>query len=647
MTSGTKVERAGVRGSKLTQLTIPALLLISTSLAAEPQYNIEPATTSLPVETTSEAQPLAQPQSPAPPPPEEMPALMIELVEGTSLHIQAPQSPQLPQAVQETEATPAPQGPASSVQPVHPEIGSFGDFRSMFGTPSEIEVPSWADGEYDPRPVKDWDKGDELLLPLPCGGAMVFRRIEVGGDPGPLGEQQIELGSPSINNAPLDYRHPEQIAGTFGGESGRRYYYLGKYEVSELQYRAVMGDCPEQRHGRRPAVGVSWHDAVDFTRRYTEWLFEKAPERLPQEDGMRGYLRLPTEVEWEYAARGGLKVDAEAFRHDLFPTGDNTIDEYAWFRESVSSSFEPRPVGSLKPNPLGLYDILGNAAELVFDLFRLNLDGRHHGQAGGFLVKGGHFRSWRKGLRSSWRQEHPHFNPATGRPNRLDTVGFRVLITAPVLTSEQRFKQIRDEWEDRPLPETVVSEDALHCQELLTEVGAELHSTKADLEQCLIASGRATPLPFPTPPPPMPEPPSEMPPWGSVRSGLDQMLTIEIRHYGFWYLQAGDPDKALLLFKQATRQGDAWSALAVGAFYDPLLYEAPDFGPERAPFRRANPELAKCWYLVAESLGEPAAKGRMTTLMARQAEGMPGDQAQGDTISGRCELIMEQYGRHP
>jgi hypothetical protein len=577
-----------------------------------------------------------------------MPALMIELVEGTSSHIQAPPSPQLPQAAQEMEAIPEPQGPASSAQPVHPEIGGFGDFRSMFGTPSEIEVPSWGDDEYDPRPVREAEKGDELLLPLPCGGAMVFRRIEVGGEPGPLGEQQIELGSPSINNAPLDYRHPEYIAGTFGNENGRRHYYLGKYEVSELQYRAVMEDeCPAQRHGRRPAVNVSWHDAVEFSRRYTEWLFDKAPQRLPQEDGMRGYLRLPTEVEWEYAARGGLKVDAEAFRHDLFPTGDKTIDEYAWFRESVTSSFEPRPVGSLKPNPLGLYDILGNAAELVFDLFQLNVDGRRHGQAGGFLVKGGHFRSWRNGLRSSWRQEHPHFNPNTGKPNRLDTVGFRLLITAPVLTSEQRFKAIRDEWEERPLPETLASEDALHCRELLDEISASLYNTQSGLEQCLIESGRLTPPAFPLAPPPQPQPPPQLPAWETVRDNLDQMVTTDIRHYGLWYLQAGDPDKALLLFKQATRQGDGWSALAIGAFYDPLLFEAPDFNPQHSPFSKANPELALCWYRVAESLDEPAAKGRMQVLGARAVEVVPGDEVQQTLATGRCELIMEQYGKRP
>ncbi|MFC1684895.1 SUMF1/EgtB/PvdO family nonheme iron enzyme [Pseudomonadota bacterium] len=615
-------------------LTIATLLLISTPLVAEPQSTIEPATTSLPVEEIQPPLALEAPTEAA------EPQIIIEPA-TTSIAVDV---------IPEAEPTTEPTEPASEQeqQPAAPPIGGFGDFRMMFGTPSEIEVPSWPDNEYDPRPADSADKANELLLPLPCGGAMVFRRIEVGGQEGIMGEQEIELGSPSENHAPMDYRHTEHIAGSFGGD-GRRHYYLGKYEVTALQYQAAMGECPEERNGRRPAVAVSWHDAVAFTQRYTEWLFEKAPQRLPQEDGVRGYLRLPTEAEWEYAARGGVAVDAEAFRHSFFPLGEEeVIEEYAWIRESVSSSFEPRPVGSLKPNPLGLYDILGNVAELVFDLFHLNVDGRTHGQAGGFLVKGGHFRSWRKGLRTSWRQEHPHFNPKTGKPNRLDSVGFRVALSAPVITSEKRFKAIRSAWDDKLdvlVPE--VTEDIGQCQEKVEELTTSLSAVEHDLKQCLLESGKLEPPAFPNSPAPYTKPPRQMPSWEILRLELEQMDAAEIRRHALGYLKAEDSDRALLLFKQATRKGDGWSALAIGALYDPRLFEAKDFMPHHSPFSKANPELAMCWYKVAQSLGETSAAGRMKVLGARQIELKPGAEIQQTISSGRCELILEQYGAKP
>ncbi|VAX09150.1 hypothetical protein MNBD_GAMMA26-2312 [hydrothermal vent metagenome] len=526
--------------------------------------------------------------------------------------------------------------------PVHmPEnTQGFGEFRSMLGNPTAIEVPQWDDNQFDPKP--DEDNDDELILPLPCGGAMVFRRIEVGGNEGWLGEQQIELGSPSEIDAPLDYRRVAYISGTFSGEDqdprGGHHYYLGKYEITDLQYQAVMGDCPETTRGRRPAVKVSWYDGVEFSRRYTEWLYEYAPERLPKEDELYGFLRLPTEVEWEYAARGGNKVTAAEFQKSLFPM-EAEVMEYAWIRESASASFKPRPIGSLKPNPLGLYDILGNVSELIFDLFRLSTNGHLHGQAGGFLVKGGHFRSWRNTLRASWRREHPHFNLALGKPTRLETVGFRLVISAPVMTSEQRIKTLAQEWESLPKETAVATGGGDGCSIQVDEVSAALQAREVALDQCLVDAGQLQLLKFPDPPLPLVAAPGRLPAWFKLRDTVEYMDAAKVRQHGIWFHQTADADKALLLFKIAARKGDGWSALAIGAMYDPLLFESQSFNSRQTAFSKANLEMAYCWYLVARDLGERRAKPRLDALVASGK----GIDASGK-ISAGCIKVMQKYG---
>ena len=143
---------------------------------------------------------------------------------------------------------------------------------------------------------------------------MAFRRIDVLAEQGLLADDTVQLGNASEIDAPRDHRWQANLSGSFAGSGGQRHYYLGKYEVTQLQYRVLQEPCPERLAGRRPVVRISWYEAVDFTRRYTEWLYRTHRHALPEEDGVRGMLRLPTEVEWEYAARGGLEVDGPTFR---------------------------------------------------------------------------------------------------------------------------------------------------------------------------------------------------------------------------------------------------------------------------------------------------------------------------------------------
>lgn len=133
-------------------------------------------------------------------------------------------------------------------------------------------------------------------------------------------------------------------------------FYLGKYEVTQEQWVAVMvtGNNPAQFKGRtNPVEMVSWYDVQEFIR------------RLNQMEGHDRY-RLPTEMEWEYAARGGTDT-LFFFMKDpkTWEEANKPLADHAWF--NGNSDGTTHSVGQKKPNQYGLYDIYGNVLEWVQD----------------------------------------------------------------------------------------------------------------------------------------------------------------------------------------------------------------------------------------------------------------------------------------
>ena len=126
-------------------------------------------------------------------------------------------------------------------------------------------------------------------------------------------------------------------------------FYLGKYEVTQGQYQAIMGSNPSQstKAPNCPVDRVSWAEALKFCA------------DLAHKSG-RG-VRLPTEAEWEYASRAGK--DTKWF----FGDDPSKIGEYAWFKDNADG--KSHPVGEKKPNPWGLYDIYGNVCERAADTY--------------------------------------------------------------------------------------------------------------------------------------------------------------------------------------------------------------------------------------------------------------------------------------
>lgn len=303
-----------------------------------------------------------------------------------------------------------------------------------------------------PAQAADWDASfynraaarDDVLLPMPCGGAMAFRRVQVPGK-GPLDDYRVMLGGNDEAQGYIEHAHPEWIAGGFSGPGGS-HYLIGKYEVTALQYAAVMDpQCPTpSMQMTLPQTRLGWFDAVDFSNRYSLWLREHAAKALPKSGDERGYVRLPTEAEWEYAARGGIAVSESEFRDRLFPMPDG-IARYVWFSGASSANGRAQPVGLHEPNPLGLHDMLGNVEEIVFEPFRLNKLDRLSGAAGSFIIRGGSFLTPQAEIRSSYRQEAPYYESAALR--RSKTTGFRVAVSAPALASAARVQQLREAWQ--------------------------------------------------------------------------------------------------------------------------------------------------------------------------------------------------------
>jgi len=126
-------------------------------------------------------------------------------------------------------------------------------------------------------------------------------------------------------------------------------FYLGKYEVTQAQYQAIMGSNPSRstKAPNCPVDRVSWADALKFC------------EKLAEKTGRD--VRLPTEAEWEYASRAGR--DTRWF----FGNDPSKIGDYAWFKDNAGG--KSHPVGQKKPNPWGLYDIYGNVCERIADTY--------------------------------------------------------------------------------------------------------------------------------------------------------------------------------------------------------------------------------------------------------------------------------------
>jgi len=196
----------------------------------------------------------------------------------------------------------------------------------------------------------------------------------------------------------------------------RRGFWMGRYEVTQGQYQAVMGGNPSFFSGDpdRPVENATWYDATNYCAKLTGR--ERTTGRLPA-----GYVyRLPTEGEWEYACRAGT-TNRFSFGED---PGYSKLGSYAWF--TGNSGRTTHPVGLKRPNPWGLYDTHGHVWEWCLDWYGTYPGGSVTDPKG---PKSGSYRVVRGG---SWLDDGLNCRSAVRNYStpeyRHDGFGFRVVL---------------------------------------------------------------------------------------------------------------------------------------------------------------------------------------------------------------------------
>lgn len=199
---------------------------------------------------------------------------------------------------------------------------------------------------------------------------------------------------------------------------------IAKYEVPQNLYEAVMGENPSRWKGPRNSVEMmDWKEARAFCAKLTDLLRDAKLIKANEE------IRLPTEIEWEYCCRAGTTT-RYSFGDKATKPGDEAeqarlLDEYGWHTGNAAGN-DP-PVGALKPNPWGLYDVHGYLWELCSNRWteKVAIDAESDDRPpSDIVIRGG-----------SWKDRFEDLTSASRRRfstrDRDDAVGFRC-VKAPV-----------------------------------------------------------------------------------------------------------------------------------------------------------------------------------------------------------------------
>ncbi|MGN1281830.1 MAG: SUMF1/EgtB/PvdO family nonheme iron enzyme [Succinivibrio sp.] len=341
---------------------------------------------------------------------------------------------------------------------------------------------SFADDLYNPNP-----DSDDVTVSMPCNAKMVFRKVYTSTSAQKVKDKAYNAGS-SENSSPMSQNPSRRyVQGSFHDDRGY-YYLIGKYELMKGQYEALVNQdkCRStNKMSRLPAVQISYFDALNAANTYSIYL--QSAKDTPANGTVKAYARLVTDDEWEYACRGGSAVTQSEFEADLPPMENDDISLYAWHQGAQSANGKLQLAGLKKPNPLGIYDMLGNAQEMTLEPFKAVRTGRLLGMSGGICVRGGSYLSPKESLKSALRTEKPLYKG--NRELSANDTSTRFVLGLPVASNIDEIKKLNEqirslgngEGEDGAL--SGEAEKLAKLDESNKKKQAELNKEKAELKK--------------------------------------------------------------------------------------------------------------------------------------------------------------------
>ena len=268
---------------------------------------------------------------------------------------------------------------------------SEGQTASITGTLASNAVASSNTSGYSSGSSSMASGSNTISIPVKNGISIEMVKVEAG---------TFMMGATPEMENPFDNEKPtHQVTLTND-------YYIGKYEVTQALWQAVMGKKPSRFKGDNlPVVSVSWNDCQKFI------------SKLNRKTGKK--FRLPTEAEWEYAARGGKKSRCYQY------SGSNNISDVAWYyNNSCSKTYI---AGSKQANELGIYDMSGNVKEWCQDWFG------SYSSSSQVNPTGANSGSYCVGRGGSWNCVAGSCNPSTrfsfAPDDRYDDLGLRLVLS--------------------------------------------------------------------------------------------------------------------------------------------------------------------------------------------------------------------------
>ncbi len=321
-------------------------------------------------------------------------------------------------------------------------------FSAMAENPNYIELTEEQEKICNPSSMED-----DILISGPNGTCYSFRPVSVKGNT-PFEGVSFIMGD-AENDSFRTLPTKVMIGGSFQDEVDESLwkYYLGKYEVTQGQYLAIMGKLPAA-HGDKepnpaesnlPITNLTYFEALMYIDKLNLWLYENVMDEIPTSGSYPGFVRLPSEIEWEFASRGGIAVEPSLF--EAPNPYDDEFTKHEWFAGPTSSHGKIKPIGQLAGNPLGLHDMLGNVQEMTYSPYKVRY---FEGGSGGFVSRGGSYITNEDNLSSAQRQEEPYYLLRREKlsPNAKLTLGLRLALAAPLLTGRDAISNFEDYYDE-------------------------------------------------------------------------------------------------------------------------------------------------------------------------------------------------------